>query len=194
MREKKDQLLKLYEEFEETAKGYLESAVCAPGCADCCTNVGNVDAATLEGLLILSYLQNLPSSRRDYFARKLKENRKTKERSAYARCAFLLENNTCGIYEVRPFSCRRLYSIKVCGNTGPTVHRGNWLATEETLYAIQQLDCNGYSGHISYILQLLKDAKFRKIYLNGGFSPEDIRDYAQKRAIVINRYVERPSH
>jgi len=192
IKENRTKLFELYAQFEDATRPHLADAVCKPGCADCCTTVGDVDATTLEGMVILGHVQTLPSSVQKDFHKKLKQNRKVKSELIYARCAFLLANNTCGIYAARPFSCRRLYSLKPCGETGPTVNRKVWELSEETVAAIHGLDSTGYSGHISFILQLLNDSVFRKTYLTGGFSPDDIRELARKHRIVINRFAGVP--
>ena len=188
-REKCQRLQQLYREFEEAVGPHTSGAVCRPGCSDCCTNVGTVDATTLEGWIILNHLQNLPASVQKEYAKKLKNNRKDKSTSKFARCAFLRKDQTCGIYSVRPFSCRRLYSVAVCGETGPTVHRGVWQIAQQTASAIQALDDTGYSGHISFILAVLKDSKFRSVYLDGGFDPGAIESYAREHSISINRFL-----
>ena len=188
---KRERLFGLYDQFETAARPFIDAAVCKAGCADCCTSVGNVDATTLEGMVILTHLQNLPPADQKAFDRKLKENRKAKETSVFARCAFLLPSDTCGIYAVRPFSCRRLYSVRACGETGPMLHRQLWAQSEETLEAIHQLDDTGYSGHLSFILQLLRDARFRKTYLTGGFSPEAVEAFGKRHGLVINRFAAR---
>jgi uncharacterized protein len=189
LREKGLKLLELYNEFEEAVRARVAGAVCGPGCADCCTNVGNIDATTLEGWAILSHLRTLPPAVRKAFDKKLKDNRRVKGSSTLSRCAFLLKDRTCAIYPVRPFSCRRLYSVKVCGETGPTVHRGAWEIAQRLAAAIQSLDDTGYSGHISYILALLRDSKFCNVYLEGGFEPEAVRAYALEHGLSINRFV-----
>ena len=43
-------LFALYDRFAETAQAWRQSAVCRPGCADCCISVGRVDITTLEGI------------------------------------------------------------------------------------------------------------------------------------------------
>ena len=187
MEEKKSQLFELYDRYTELAQPFLASAVCGKGCADCCTAVGNVDIVTLEGLIILQQMKSFDSGTRKGLEKKLKQNRKTKKSSKYARCAFLLADGTCMIYSVRPFSCRRLYSIRLCGGKGPTVHRQAWETGEKVQSAIRQLDYNGYMGHMSYILQLLKDSSFLKTYLAGGFAPQEIRNFAVSHGISINR-------
>ena len=165
---KAKKLLELYQDFEEKARVYREAAVCAVGCADCCINVGNVDAVTLEGWLILEHMKGMDPRRRSQLKKMIEENAREKEESVYTRCAFLQDNLSCAIYSVRPFSCRRLYSLVRCGENGPTVHRQVWLMAEETIAAIHTLDADGCSGHLSHILLLLQQPRFRKAYLSGG--------------------------
>jgi hypothetical protein len=192
LKEKYQELLDLYARFKDEAGPYVASAVCRSGCADCCTSVGNVDVTTLEGLIILKHLQDMPDSHKKELDKKLKDNRKLKNESKYARCAFLKADDTCSIYAVRPFSCRRLYSLKTCGVTGPTVHRHVWILAGEIEAAIQLLDNNGYAGHMSYVLLLLKDAKFRNTYLNDGFAPDQIHDFLRTYHLSINRHASPP--
>jgi hypothetical protein len=188
-KEKKKKLFELYDSFEKASRPYLQSAVCKIGCADCCITVGNVDASTLEGMCIFEHMKSFPPSLQKEINKGLKKNKQLREKSTYAPCAFLMKDKTCSIYAVRPFSCRRLYSIKICGETGPTLHRPIWQLAGEVEKAIQLLDDNGYSGHLSYIFQLLKDSQFRETYLRGDFSPNDIREFALSHNIVLNRSV-----
>jgi Fe-S-cluster containining protein len=193
LKARKKELKRLYAEFEEQVGPFRRQAVCEEGCADCCTNVGEVHTTTLEGLLILEKLKAFSVSAREAIWKKLDENRAVKEqngRGAYARCPFLGDDDLCTVYRVRPFACRRLYSVKRCGESGPVVHREFWELAERATVSIQRLDEYGYSGHISFVLQLLRDPAFRKVYVGGGFDPESVRDYAAPRGIVINRIVE----
>ena len=105
--------------------------------------------------------------RRSQLKKMIEENAREKEESIYTRCAFLQDNLSCAIYPVRPFSCRRLYSLVRCGENGPTVHRQVWQMAEETIAAIQALDGDGCFGHLSHILLLLQEPRFRKTYLSG---------------------------
>lgn len=184
---KKQQLFDLYGDYAKITQPYLASAVCRNGCADCCTTVGSIDITTLEGFIILRHLKGLSPTAQKNLNKRLKQNRKIKQEAKFARCAFLQDDNSCAIYPLRPFSCRRLYSIRKCGESGPTVHRQAWEAAEQIRLAIQQLDNTGYMGHMSYILQLLNDPKFLKTYLSGEFSPEDIRTFAMNHGLFINR-------
>lgn len=162
---KAKKLLELYQDFEEKARVYREAAVCGIGCADCCINVGNVDAVTLEGWLILEHMKGMDPRRRSQLKKLIEENAQEKRESIYTRCAFLQDNLSCAIYPVRPFSCRRLYSLVRCGENGPTVHRQVWQMAEETIAAIQALDGEGCFGHLSQILLLLQEPGFHKDYL-----------------------------
>jgi uncharacterized protein len=184
---KKQQLSELYTRYAEVVQPYLASAVCGKGCADCCINVGSIDITTLEGLIIHKHLKELAHPLQKELNKKLKLNRRTKQDCKFARCAFLLADNSCIIYPLRPFSCRRLYSIRRCGETGPTVHRQAWDAAEQIRVAIQKLDDTGYVGHISYILQLMNDSRFLKVYLAGNFSPQEIRSFSTCYHLSINR-------
>lgn len=181
-------LLEIYEHFEEMTEPYRRLAVCVPGCADCCTTVGDIDATTLEGFNIIGHIQELDAAQQKMFQKALKENARQKTSSKFVRCPFLLKSNRCGIYSVRPFTCRRLYSVNTCGLSGPTVNRRLWELGDETVSAIQELDHTGYSGHLTFIIQLLKDARFRKTYVSGGFSPEEISSFARQHKLVINRF------
>jgi uncharacterized protein len=174
---KTKRLQTLYREFEERARVYREAAVCGPACADCCINVGNVDAVTLEGWLILERMKTMEPGRRSRLKANIEENARTKQNATYTRCAFLMDNLHCAIYPVRPFSCRRLYSLDRCGENGPTVHRQVWQMAEETIAAIQELDQSGCVGHLSHILCLLQDPRLRKAYLSGEHLGEALRDF-----------------
>ncbi len=90
---------------------------------------------------------------------------------------------------VRPFSCRQLYSLRPCEEKGPTVHRQAAALAKETVQKIQRLDDTGYSGHLTYILTLLDDNCFRRLYLAGGFDPAAISAFGKSHGIVINRMV-----
>ncbi len=70
------------------------------------------------------------------------------------------------------------------------IHRAAVLAATKTVHRIQALDTTGYSGHISYILYMLDDRSFRKIYMSGSFKPEAISKFGKAHGIIINRYAK----
>lgn len=182
--------MEIYASFEAESAPFRSGAVCEPGCADCCTNVGDVDITTLEGIFIQDAVRRLPAAFQKDIRRRIKENRKARGSSPLARCGFLLPNNLCAIYESRPFSCRRLYSMNRCGETGPTVHRRVWELARKTVERLQELDDKGYSGHLSYVLSLLNDARFMKTYLNDGFAPDEVQDLIRSHGLIIHRYAK----
>lgn len=180
-------LEEIYDDFESTARPFKAAAVCKAGCAFCCMHFGNVDVITLEGLRIHKWIKSLDKPERAAVRKKIAANMKKKTKKSVARCPFLKKDDTCRIYEIRPFSCRQLYSLKECTGRGPTVHRQAVEFAKKTVLRLQQLDMTGYSGHISYILHLINQPDFRKIYLAGGFNPAKIMTFGKKHGIVINK-------
>lgn len=186
---KKEELQSVYEAFETEAADYKQGAICKAGCAFCCTDAGNVDIITLEGLVIREHVNGFPKRLKTRITKKLIQNRRHREEGKIVRCPFLKQDDTCMIYTVRPFSCRKLYSVAECAGCGPTVHRQTVEMGREAILKMQRLDDTGYSGHIGFILSLLEKPGFRKTYLSGGFDPSKIADFAKARGIAINRFV-----
>jgi hypothetical protein len=190
-RERKTELNSIYEDYEREVALFKAGAICKPGCSFCCTHFGNVDITTLEGRIIREWVtQQRPDERAD-LQRRIEKNQKARRKGASAPCPFLKSDLTCLIYALRPFSCRQLYSVRPCDGRGPTIHRQAREAARRVIARLQQLDTTGYSGHISYILGLLDQKKFRKVYLKGGFDPVAIQAFGKKHAIVINRLARR---
>jgi hypothetical protein len=59
IRAKQQKLKDIYDDFEIEARPFKDSAVCEVGCAFCCIHFGNVDAITLEGLIIHEWIETL---------------------------------------------------------------------------------------------------------------------------------------
>ncbi len=148
---------------------------------------GKVDITTLEGRIIHAWVAQRHPDERTALQRKIDKNRKAQAKGAAAPCPFLKSDHTCRIYAIRPFSCRQLYSVRPCEGRGPTVHRQSRKAAKKAIAQLQRLDTTGYSGHISDILCLLDQIRFRKVYYKGGFDPSLIIDFGKKHGIVINR-------
>ena len=185
--EKKETLKSLYNAFEQAAAEYVSSAVCRPGCAYCCIHFGSVDITTLEGLIIWERINTYPTSLRNTTRKKITQNKRLKERQKIGPCPFLKKDQTCCIYDVRPFSCRQLYSLHVCHGRRPLVHRQAVALAQDTVKKLQRLDATGYSGHISFILALLDRPAFRELYLAGGFNPGQIMAYGKTHDLIINQ-------
>jgi hypothetical protein len=187
LREKKRLVFKLYDEHERLVEPFKEQAVCEKGCASCCIDVGKVGATTLEGLIILEYLQGWDHQAIEEINRRLRENRSEKLNSVLLRCPFLDEEASCRIYAVRPFSCRRLYSVKKCDGQGAVVHRQAHVLGQKIEKELQDLDPEGCSGHLSFILHLLEKEPFRRGYMKGSWKVEDFRDIIKRYELVVHK-------
>jgi Fe-S-cluster containining protein len=184
---KKARLRSIYESFDEAVEEFRKHAVCEKGCNFCCTRMGNVDIVTLEGVMILERLEGMEEDVQKEVAGRIARNRTEKKEGKKPACPFQDEGGACLIYEVRPFSCRQLYSLRKCDSGGPLVHRQATEISRETVKEIQRLDNTGYAGHISFILHLLDLAEFRTTYLSDGFNPAIIADFGKSHGIIINR-------
>lgn len=183
----KDDLNRIYSEFEESADSFKKEAVCGPGCSFCCTGSGAIDITTLEGMVILERLALMPKPMQKLVQERLRRNIRNKLHQKESECPFLQKNGLCMIYDVRPFICRRLYSLKKCGkDQGAVIHVQVNEFYKESLRRLQALDNNGYSGHMGFIIELLEDQFFRDFYLSGGFDPARIIEYGKPRKLVIN--------
>jgi len=185
---KREELTRIYERFERDIRVFKREAVCRLGCTFCCTDVGNVDVNTMEAVMIRERMDTFPKTQRRTLEKRLARNRKERLRQSPARCAFLNDAGACLIYEVRPFSCRQLYSLRQCDGQGPTVHRQAVSLAGEAIREMQRLDDTGYSGHLSFILYLLEDTRFRTTSLRGEFDPSQIMEFGKSHGIIINRF------
>lgn len=189
LEDKKKRLQELYEQYENEVSDFKKMAACEIGCADCCIDVGNIDITTLEGIIIYEQIASLEKQIHTKIRNRLAKNKEEREEKKLSRCAFLNEDKMCIIYDIRPFSCRQLYSVKRCNGASPTIHRQAVETGRQIREKIQQLDAAGYSGHISYILYLLDKESFRKRYLSGKSDPKRIIDFGRSHGILINRYL-----
>ena len=188
--EKKKRLQAIYDRFEQGVQVYKKGALCELGCTYCCTNMGSVDINTLEGHILWEWVSCLKPPKRKKIKQKLAVNKTQKERGKTVQCPFLKKDGACLIYDIRPFSCRQLYSVRKCGLQGPTVHRQAVRLAQKAVRDMQQLDDTGYSGHLSFIYHLFEKDSFRKLYMSGGFDPGRIMAYGKGHQIIINRYAK----
>lgn len=179
---------RIYADFEEDTADFREAAACSKGCAFCCTNAGNIDITTMEGLIIRKAISQMPRPLQTNVKKALARDMKKHEAGTSSACAFLQKNSACMIYPVRPFACRRVYSLHVCTREKPPqLHRQVMERATETVIALQRLDHNGYSGHLSYILHILEAPRFMQTYQAGESKPEEIMAFGKSHHIVINK-------
>ena len=187
MDKKLDQIKDMYKAFETEAVAYKENAACRKGCAYCCTDAGSIDITTLEGLVILEKVRSLLRPQQVKVNKALAGDLKKKEKGQSSACPFLMKNKACMIYEIRPFSCRRIYSVHVCNKDNPPMlSRQVIKIAEKTIRELQILDDTGYSGHISYIMHMLKTPKFLSTYIAGEHKPEEMMAFGKTHHIFIN--------
>jgi len=186
---KQEKLKDIYNDFVIQVHPFMVNAVCKPGCSFCCIHFGHVDVITLEGFIIHEWMENLSKSDQIDLHKKIVKNMKKKKKRSIARCPFLSRDNTCRIYDIRPFSCRQLYSMETCTAKGPVIHRKMVEMVKMTVKRLQHLDATGYSGHLSYILHLISMPDFKELYQKGGFDPAKIMSFGKRYGIVINRSV-----
>ena len=190
MQPKIDELKKIYDAFDSETAAYRSEAACTKGCAFCCTDAGSIDITTLEGVAIREHIGQMPGSRQAGIKKTLMRDMKKREAGRITPCPFLMKNNACMIYPIRPFACRRVYSLHNCNKQNPPLLNRNVVETaHKTIEALQRLDANGYSGHISYILQMLDSPRFLATYLAGDLKPEEIMDFGKSHRIIINKMV-----
>lgn len=183
-------LERIYISFEEAAREYRTGQACGKGCSFCCSHAGSIDMTTLEGVRIRDAVQKFPRPRQKNIEKILYREVREREKGNKVPCPFLMKNNACMIYEVRPFSCRRVYSLHVCTREHPPqVNRKVMEIAQDHIRQLQTLDSTGYSGHISYILHMLDAPAFFTTYQGGGFKPEEITVFGKSHNIIINRSV-----
>jgi len=186
-------LEKIYQDFELATAPYRSGAACKSGCAFCCTDAGRIDGTTLEGLRIRGRIGKMPRPRQLGIKKALKRDMQKREAGLPSPCPFLMKNNTCMIYPVRPFACRRITSRHRCAkDRPPLISRQVMAIAEKTIADLQRLDDKGYSGHLSYILHMLDTPRFLATYRAGDFKPGEIMAFGKTHRIAINRMVATP--
>ncbi|MFC1523278.1 YkgJ family cysteine cluster protein [Thermodesulfobacteriota bacterium] len=180
----------IYQEYESASGQFKEQAVCGRGCAFCCFEAGKIDIVTLEGMILLESLESIPEADSTAIFLGFERDRTLRSKGKKSVCPFLDEQGACRVYNVRPFSCRQLYSLRECEQGGPLVHKQAVFLARKVVKDIQKLDDTGYSGHHSFILKLLQNEKFKKTYTAGGFDPGRVKKYGKKHGIMINRFVK----
>lgn len=180
----------IYHAFDQESAPYRREAACGRGCAFCCTNAGRIDATTLEALRIRDHMATMPRPRRIDLQKALKRDLRKREAGKACPCPFLTKAKTCSIYDLRPFACRRIYSVHRCSaDRPPMLSRRVMELAAASIVALQRLDANGYSGHLSFLLHLLDTPRVLATYRAGDFRPEEIVDFGRTHGITINKMV-----
>lgn len=188
MKEKISALKQIYNNFEAQTLEYKKDSACEKGCGFCCKAAGRIEITTLEGLAIRKAMQRFPKPRQKTLTKLFQQEIRKREDKIVVPCPFLMKNNACMIYAVRPFSCRRIYSTHVCDSENPPIVNKNVMdAASQSIKELQELDINGYSGHLSFILYMLSTPAFLSTYEKGEFRPEEIMEFGKAHKIAINK-------
>ncbi len=178
----------IYTAFALNTEEYKKLQACRKGCSFCCSKAGCIDITTLEGWQIKKQIETFSKDRQKRLSKTIKQDIQKREKKTLNACPFLMKNNACLIYNVRPFSCRRIYSTHICekGNP-PQINRQVMAIANQTLNDLQRLDDTGYSGHMSYVLLMLNTPAFLNTYANQKFNPHEIMVFGKSHNIIINK-------
>jgi hypothetical protein len=157
----KEYIRYLYNIKEESTKQFSKYASCKKGCSNCCHIY--MDCTAIEAELIREYvLKNFNEEQITIFNNKIRktieslpsytdilgsgnENNFIKSYGdKHLPCVFLSEDNSCLIYEVRPFNCRKLISFseaEACYK-GTNIIKPNISIDNIVSYCINQLSMN----------------------------------------------------
>lgn len=182
---KKLLLKTLFEAYDEAARGF--ASACSRECRSCCTH--NVVGTTLEAEMMLAHLEE--AGRADSIqavegteqARRLRPslsinalalcclNRKEPPQEAaefdIEPCPLRGEDG-CPCYEVRPLSCRCLWSEELCAPNGEAILDPLLVTLNGVFQQIaEDIDAGGLYGNIFDLLLLLKDSEVRSACRTG---------------------------
>jgi hypothetical protein len=178
-----DRIYRIYDEFIES-----QPLACDRFCCDCCTC--NMTLTTLEGFCIISSLDAqqkikllarihaaamqqrfLPKLTINQIAGLCMEEKDVPEEPmdpAWGVCP-VLENQSCPIYQNRPFACRCMVSRVRCAKTGYADMDDVVLTVNNLLLQyIEHIDTSGLTGNMIDILSFLASDDHRKAYLSGN--------------------------
>lgn len=157
----KEYIKYLYKINEEGTRVFSKYASCEKGCSNCCHIY--MDCTAIEAELIREYVlkkfneeqicsfnnkirvtvDELPTYM-DILERDNADNLVKLSFDKHLPCIFLSKDNTCLIYEVRPFNCRKLinFSEAIACSKGESIVRPNISIDNIVSYSINQLSMN----------------------------------------------------
>ena len=179
----KNQILEhIYDAFARWAD--QQQQVCAKGCATCCTD--NVTITAMEGERILKYIlkekkeqwftSSLSASPVPYqakmtengYVRGIMEGNEMADEAprTFSSCPFLV-SEACGIYPVRPFSCRSFISRSRCSHQHPAEITDEYaLSCSLVTQIIEHVGQGEYWGNmIDMLYALLESRQYHNIAL-----------------------------
>lgn len=179
----RDKLLQtIYRQFEQWIATNAPEFACQKSCATCCTQ--NVTMTAVEGDLIHRFIND--NGLHSWFAEKLNQKKSQQHivettnefaqrclsgidegtnatsNQNQATCPYL-EDKSCRIYEVRPFSCRSFASVKKCLPGEAAELPQFYISTTTTaLQLIEHIGQGEYWGNMHDVLLALSDLNENK--------------------------------
>jgi Fe-S-cluster containining protein len=172
---KKEILQTIFSVYEEWT--FNKEFACEKGCAACCTQ--NVTMTAVEGEFLLQHVReheldkwfadslwnsdventNQPILTHNAFARNCLQGIETNTDPPPLQqkpCLFLAEDNSCKVYEARPFGCRCFFSLEDCRTSGTSKQPDELLGINTvTMQIIEHLGQKEFWGNIYDILLAL---------------------------------------
>ena len=88
MEDKKHQINEIYTAVETQTAEYRNNSACEKGCAYCCTDAGNIDITTLEGLIINDSIHKMTRPQKVALKKRLDKNMKKRKKGQASACPF----------------------------------------------------------------------------------------------------------
>jgi Fe-S-cluster containining protein len=179
---KKALLTAVYEVYDSVTEKLPKA--CHRGCDTCCTQ--NVVSTTLEGDLMMDYLEK--TGRSSLLEQAVTGTDNTRFRPSitlnelagyclrqetppdqdlehgFTACPFL-EDQGCPVYEVRPFSCRCLWSEEICADHGEAVMNPVLVSLNGVFeQIIEHVDSGGLYGNLLDVLRALHSSEGKEAY------------------------------
>lgn len=186
VRLKRALVVSIYEVYAETAKNFYSQ--CKLECKLCCTAA--VLATTIEADLIIDFLEKIGDSSimaraitapdRDFVRpclsintlaahclRKEQSNEEDHVKTNSGKC-FFRGDDGCLIYPVRPFSCRCMWSERLCLDGSQAVMDPLLVTISGVCQQlIEDVDQGGLYGNLKDLIIFLNEQTHRTAYLNG---------------------------
>ena len=166
--------------YQEWFTSRLLPLQCGPGCASCCSV--NVKISSIEGEMIYDFIVN--KGQEEWFASRLSRPSATEkihattndfaksclageeqevDTPAKGQCPFL-EDDSCTIYEARPFSCRCFVSTVMCEKSSTAEVPALVLsASTVVMQLLEHVGQREYWGNLQDVLLALADLPAHKL-------------------------------
>lgn len=201
----------LYEFYDRETQNM--SFACRKGCSTCCTK--SVTMTATEGEIIMAHLKakgqmneiheilkntvttNTPKHTPNQFVKKCLEKKECQEESWDLTPCCFLDNGSCSIYSVRPFSCRSFGSTVQC-DLNQTAELPPLLLTKNTVM-MQVFEHVGQGEYWGNMLDILLELSSQSRYIGRQWQGEgsDKVDRARFRMLTaepVPGFIVPPDH